>query len=472
MNRIAILGKGGAILMLSALLAVLALPLVAGADEAPIFASVRIYDGIDPATQSQIAQVTAEGFLPIMRASDGFVGYFLMPAEDMLAAVSLFETPEQAAASRAAARDFVAENLSPLLPNPPTAHEGLVGLHVRGDMTPGALSSLHASLRVYDDYDLAHFDEAIELANSLLVPDLLAIDGFFAQYTLAAGEDNLVAISIYDSPTAAAQANESAIAFSREYVSQWSPHDPTGFSSDLAVAALADIQEGSNLVAREVFSSIRVYAGIDPADHPEIQRVTAEGFLPIMRASDGFVGYYLLPDGDMLAAVSLFETAEQAAAATEGASEFVAENLAALLPNPPIIFEGTLDISYLMRAKDRLSQGMSSLYASLRLYHNYDLTNRAAEVNLVARILLPQQQAAGGLFSYLTMHDGIDRLVALSVYESEANALASNTLAADFVAEYLAESVPEDPVRVNGQLGIVALAELGMGENLVSMMSG
>ena len=115
---------------------------------------------------------------------------------------------------------------------------------------------------------------------------------------------------------------------------------------------------------------------------------------------------------------------------------------------------------------------MSSLYASLRLYHNYDLTNRAAEVNLVARILLPQQQAAGGLFSYLTMHDGIDRLVALSVYESEANALASNTLAADFVAEYLAESVPEDPVRVNGQLGIVALAELGMGENLVSMMSG
>ncbi|MYE78511.1 MAG: hypothetical protein F4243_05860, partial [Chloroflexi bacterium] len=74
MNRIAILGKGGAILMLSALLAVLALPLVAGADEAPIFASVRIYDGIDPATQSQIAQVTAEGFLPIMRASDGFVG--------------------------------------------------------------------------------------------------------------------------------------------------------------------------------------------------------------------------------------------------------------------------------------------------------------------------------------------------------------------------------------------------------------
>ncbi len=470
MKGMGFLGKSGTSVIWLALVMLLALPLMTSADEAVIFASVRIYDGIDPAEQSQIAQQTADGFLPIMRESEGFVGYFLMPAEDKLAAISLFESSEQAAASNQAARDFVAENLAPLLPNNPKVHEGSVGLHVRGEGLSTAASSLYASLRVYADFDSAHFDEANELAQAELVPGLLGIDGFFAQYTIAAADNSLVAISIYDSATAAAEANAIGAAFTGEHIAQWAPNAPTGFSSELAVAALADTADGSNLIAGDVFSSIRIYAGINPADHPEIQRLVAEGFLPILRSSPGFVGYYLLPAGDMMAAVSLYETPQQATAATEAASDFVAENLATLLPNPPTIVEGALDVSYIMKAKDMLSQRMPSLYASLRLYDNNDLTDREAEAGLVARLFVPQLQAAGGLLSYHTMNDGVDRVVALTVYESEAKALAANSLAAAFVAEYLADSLPEDPVRINGQLGIAALANLSMGENLVAMM--
>ena len=79
------------IALLLCLLALLALPLTAGADDDVVFASVRLYDGIDPADHSEIARLTAAGFLPIMRGSGGFVGYFLMPADDRLAAISLFD---------------------------------------------------------------------------------------------------------------------------------------------------------------------------------------------------------------------------------------------------------------------------------------------------------------------------------------------------------------------------------------------
>ena len=81
-----------------------------------VFASVRLYDGVDPADQAEIASLTAEGFLPIIRESDGFVGYYFLTAEDRLATVSLFDSPEQASASNEKARGFIAENLAPLLP--------------------------------------------------------------------------------------------------------------------------------------------------------------------------------------------------------------------------------------------------------------------------------------------------------------------------------------------------------------------
>ena len=188
----------------------------------------------------------------------------------------------------------------------------------------------------------------------------------------------------------------------------------------------------------EVFASVRVYEGVDPADQGEIARLTAAGFLPIMRESDGFVGYYLLPAGDVLAAVSMFDSPEQAAVSNEKARDFVAESLAPLLPNAPTIVEGALDVWHLAALNDMISgAGASRLYASMRVYENYNLTRRDDAVELVDSIFLPMQQEADGFFSYFTMDDGVDRVATLSVYDTEANALAANELAAAFSSEYM-----------------------------------
>ncbi|MCY4021291.1 MAG: hypothetical protein OXG39_17930 [Chloroflexi bacterium] len=442
-------------------------------DEASVFASVRVYDGVDPANQNVIARLTNEGFLPIMRGSDGFVGYYLLPAGDRLAAVSLFDSAEQASASNEAAREFVAENLAPLLPNAPMIFEGSLSINyvaaLPGSDDHGGVSELYASMRFYEGFDLRHFDEANDLAISHLLPALQDLGGLFAQFAFNDGEDTVVGISIFEGEEAALAANDAGKAFTIEYLADWAPNPPTGVSGEIAIAALAEMHMGKNLIADdyedEAFVSIRVYGGVDPADQDEILRITSEGFLPIMRQSAGFVGYYLLPAGDTLAAVSLFDSPEQATASNAAARDFVTENLTPLLPNPPQITEGMLDVMYVT---DKMTyEGLDSLYAALRIYDNYDLTDRNIAVELVESGFLPILQGADGLFSYFSMDDGVDRVVTLSVYETEENALAANTLAAEFVAEHMTGWIRDEPMRINGRLGLTALAGMQMGANLL-----
>ncbi len=444
-------------------------------DEEQVFVSIRLYDGVDPADQEEILRLTNEGFLPIMRESAGFVGYYLLPAGDRLAAVSLFDTEEQAAASNEKARDFVAESLAPLLPNPPQIVEGLIEVTYVADademMIDEDMTSLHAVLAIYDGFDMTRLDETVELVESVFLPALRENGGLVSYYGIGDGVDKAIALRIADSEESLQQGSDIAADFVAEYLADWLPDDPTTISGQLGIAALADTQMGANLIdgmmdEEQVFVSIRVYDGVDPADQEEIARLVDEGFLPTMRESDGFVGYYLLPAGDMLAAVSFFDTPEQASASTAAARDFVTEKLAPLLPNPPQITEGGLDVMYVT---DEM-MGEGSLYGALRIYDNYDLTDRDVAVELVETGFLPILQGADGLFSYFTMDDGVDRVVALSVYDTVENALAANALAADFVAEYMSQWIPEEPTRVNGRLGVAALAAVHMGENLIDDM--
>ncbi len=433
-----------------------------------VFASVRVYDGVNPADQDDIVRLTSEGFLPIMRGSDGFVGYYLLPAGDTLAAVSLFDSPEQASASNEKARDFVAENLAPLLPNPPLIVAGELDVwHLASleDMMMGASpSSLYAALRVYDNYDLTNREEAVELVDTIFLPQQQEADGLFSYFTMDDGVDRVAALSVYDSEANALAANDLAAEFTAEYMTDWISEEPTRINGSLGLAAFAELNAGANLIDSKqmedkVFASVRVYDDINPADQDDIVRLTSEGFLPIMRESDGFVGYYLLPAGDRLAAVSLFDSAGQASASNAKARDFVVENLAPLLPNPPTIVEGEIDISTQMMV-DFFDESMAPedmalpLYAALRIYSNYDMTFLDEANHLVETILLPAQMETGGLFAYFSMNDGVDMVVGFSVFATEEGAQTANEIAASFVAEHLADVLPDDPVRINGRLGI------------------
>ena len=434
-----------------------------------VFASVRVYDGVDPADQFEIARLTAAGFLPIMRESDGFVGYYLLPAGDTLAAVSLFDSAAQASASNAKARAFVAENLAPFLPNAPMIVEGLVEASaVDGVMATDDKGSLHALLAIYDGFDMANLAETVALVESIYLPALREAGGLFSYYGISDGVDKAVAFRIMASEESLQRGSEIAADFVAEYLSDWLPESPLQVSGPLAVAALADVEMGANLIDDSVFASVRVYDGVDPGDQAEIARLTDAGFLPIIRESDGFVGYYFLPAEDKLATVSLFDSAEQATASNDRARDFISENLAPLLPNAPRVYAGPLSIDYVaaLSAGDEFA-GVDELYASVRFYEGFDLRHFDEANNLAIAHLLPALEDLGGLFAQYAFNDGEDTVVGISIFDSADAALAANDVGKAFTVEYLADWAPNPPTGVSGQLAIAALAEVKMGENLV-----
>jgi quinol monooxygenase YgiN len=83
---------------------------------------------------------------------------------------------------------------------------------------------------------------------------------------------------------------------------------------------------------------------MDPASVDEVMRQVNEGFIPIIKDADGFLAYYALNAGaGEIATVSVFEDQAGAEESIRMAADWVRQNLAALLPDPPDITAGEVE---------------------------------------------------------------------------------------------------------------------------------
>ena len=90
-------------------------------------------------------------------------------------------------------------------------------------------------------------------------------------------------------------------------------------------------------------AAIRRYQ-VDPGNVDEIMRHVNEGFLPIIKDAQGFLAYYALKAGDgEIATVSVFEDQAGAEESTKMAGDYVKDNLASLMPDPPEITAGEVE---------------------------------------------------------------------------------------------------------------------------------
>ena len=86
--------------------------------------------------------------------------------------------------------------------------------------------------------------------------------------------------------------------------------------------------------------AIRRYQ-VDPASAEEVMRHVDEGFIPLIKDADGFLAYYALKAGsDEVVTVSIFEDQAGAEESSRRAADWIRQNLAALLPDPPEITAG------------------------------------------------------------------------------------------------------------------------------------
>jgi quinol monooxygenase YgiN len=85
-----------------------------------------------------------------------------------------------------------------------------------------------------------------------------------------------------------------------------------------------------------MFAAIRYYR-TNPDAVDEVVRRVQEGFVPVIRDTEGFVSYFILAPGGRegaIIAVSLFEDQQSAEESNEKAEEWVRQNVSELLPSP------------------------------------------------------------------------------------------------------------------------------------------
>ena len=88
-----------------------------------------------------------------------------------------------------------------------------------------------------------------------------------------------------------------------------------------------------------MYVTVRRYEGV--TDVSEAGRLVEEGFIPIISEIPGFVAYYWVDAGEgVMVSTSVFEHKDAEEQSNWRAGDFVANNLASLLPNPPQITAG------------------------------------------------------------------------------------------------------------------------------------
>ena len=96
-----------------------------------MYVAVRRYEGVRDS--QKVAQLVNKDFLPIISEMPGFIAYYCVDAGDgVMVTTSVFEHKDAEEQSNFRAGEFTAEDLGPLVPNPPQVTAGEVVAHKAG----------------------------------------------------------------------------------------------------------------------------------------------------------------------------------------------------------------------------------------------------------------------------------------------------------------------------------------------------
>jgi hypothetical protein len=96
-----------------------------------MFATIRRYEGVDPARTTEITGKVNETLVPKLRELPGFHGYFLIEGSSgVMSSLGLFDTPDQAEMSTKVVSKWITdEHLDKVIPNAPKITSGKVVAH-------------------------------------------------------------------------------------------------------------------------------------------------------------------------------------------------------------------------------------------------------------------------------------------------------------------------------------------------------
>jgi hypothetical protein len=90
-----------------------------------------------------------------------------------------------------------------------------------------------------------------------------------------------------------------------------------------------------------MYAAVRRYEGI--TDDAEAGRLVRESFMPLLEQVPGFIAYYWIDaGGGAMASLSVYDDKAGADESVRIAHDWVRENAAELIPNPPQVTEGNV----------------------------------------------------------------------------------------------------------------------------------
>ena len=114
---------------------------------------------------------------------------------------------------------------------------------------------------------------------------------------------------------------------------------------------------------------------------------------------------------------------------------------------------------------------MPSAYLGYRVYYEFeDLeANLATITTLTRELFVPPFSASEGFILYLMLHLPEEGLVALNIFESQAQMIEANTRVAAFIAAELSEIITGPPAIYGGHIAVLDLSGLFSEEALAEV---
>ncbi|HXT37649.1 MAG TPA: nuclear transport factor 2 family protein [Chloroflexota bacterium] len=182
---------------------------------------------------------------------------------------------------------------------------------------------------------------------------------------------------------------------------------------------------------------------VDPSAVDEIVRRAREGFVPLISAAPGFVSYTISDGGaEGVTTIGTFEDQTGAEESIRLAADWVKDNLAALLPDPPRITSGEAVIR-------EVKEGAQLGYGVMRRYQ-FKPGDVAEVTRLVREGLVPRIASAPGFCIYTVLDAGDGVAVSLSGFTDQASAEVSSRQTLAWVREHLGSFHPEPPQVIGG----------------------
>jgi hypothetical protein len=196
-----------------------------------------------------------------------------------------------------------------------------------------------------------------------------------------------------------------------------------------------------------MYLAIRRYQ-VDSSSVDKVMERVDDGFVPIISDAPGFFAYYAIDaGGGEIATVSVFEDQAGAEESNQMAADYVKQNLASLLPDPPEITAGEVGVH-----EEASEKGEPGRYATVRQYQ----INQGAVHEALQQFnegIVPILKERSGFVEYYGL-EGENEIAAINIFEDQAEAEESNEVAGEYVNENLTSILPLSPKITAGEIAV------------------